>query len=215
MNNLAVFYDTETTGLPDFKEPSDAPHQPHMVQLAAALVDLDERKIISSIDIIILPLEWEIPDDVVKVHGITKEKAMSLGVSEDLAVKVFVDMAMGPGCTIRKMIGHNESFDARILRIAMKRYGVEEEVLEKFKNRERYCTMRESSKMMNLEPTEKMKAAGFNKAKPPKLSEAYKHFTGKDMVNAHNALADVKACMTVYFELQKLLNGPQNKDDLV
>ena len=38
--NLALFYDTETTGLPDFKAPSEAQHQPHIVQLAALLVDL-------------------------------------------------------------------------------------------------------------------------------------------------------------------------------
>lgn len=29
--NLALVYDTETTGLPDWHQPSDAPQQPHLV----------------------------------------------------------------------------------------------------------------------------------------------------------------------------------------
>lgn len=40
---MLVFFDVETTGIPDFKAPSDAPHQPHMVQLGALLVEPDTR----------------------------------------------------------------------------------------------------------------------------------------------------------------------------
>lgn len=42
--NAALFYDNETNGLPLFKEPSNHPGQPHIVQLAAVLVDLDTGK---------------------------------------------------------------------------------------------------------------------------------------------------------------------------
>jgi DNA polymerase III subunit epsilon len=34
---MLLFFDTETTGLPDFRAPSDAPQQPHLVQLACIL----------------------------------------------------------------------------------------------------------------------------------------------------------------------------------
>lgn len=50
--NLALFYDTETQGLPLFKEPSEHPSQPHIVQLAACLLDLDTRKTIAGMDVI-------------------------------------------------------------------------------------------------------------------------------------------------------------------
>ena len=46
--NTAIFFDTETTGLPLFKEHSEHPSQPHIVQLAACLVDLDTRKTIAA-----------------------------------------------------------------------------------------------------------------------------------------------------------------------
>lgn len=35
----AIVYDTETTGLPLFSQPSEDPRQPHIVQLAAIVVD--------------------------------------------------------------------------------------------------------------------------------------------------------------------------------
>jgi DNA polymerase-3 subunit epsilon len=71
----ALFFDTETTGLPLFHEPSEDPRQPHLVQLAAVLVDIDTRKTLGSLDLTIAPDGWEIPDDVVKIHGITNEHA--------------------------------------------------------------------------------------------------------------------------------------------
>lgn len=41
MQNLGIFFDTETQGLPLWNDPSEDPRQPHIVQLAAALDDGD------------------------------------------------------------------------------------------------------------------------------------------------------------------------------
>ena len=96
MQNLGFFYDTETTGLPLFREPSEHPGQPHLVQLAAALVDLDTRETVASLDVVVRPDGWTIPDDVAAVHGITTDYAAAVGVPESLALSLFLEMGWAP-----------------------------------------------------------------------------------------------------------------------
>ena len=83
------------------------------------------------------------------------------------------------------------------------RNGLDRTEIETLEAQPKFCTMSASSAIMKLPPTEKMISAGFNKPKPPKLSDAYEHFFGKNLEGAHNALVDVRACKEVYFELLK------------
>lgn len=185
--NLAIFFDTETTGLPQFKEPSEGESQPHIVQLAAHLVDIDSRKIIQSMDVIVKPDGWVIPDEVSEIHGITTEYALQVGIPEKQAVEMFLALWGG-----RKRIAHNTTFDNRIIRIATKRF-CEEQVIDAWHTGEYQCTGALTKPIMQMLPKNKY---GY---KMPKLIEAYKHFTGKELQNAHSAIADVNACMEVYF----------------
>lgn len=70
-----LFFDTETTGIPDFKSPSDAPHQPHLVEVAALVIDEDTRQVINGFHSMVRPDGWTIPDEVAAIHGITTERA--------------------------------------------------------------------------------------------------------------------------------------------
>lgn len=194
--NLAIFYDTETTGLPLFSEPSDHPGQPHIVQLAACLVELDTRKVIASMDVIIQPDGWTIPDEVAAIHGITTEHALKVGVPAKVALQVFLDMATG-----RTRIAHNEQFDARLVRIALLRH-FSEKAADEWKAGDSRCTQILSTPIVKAPPTAKMKAAGRHHFKSANLGEAYQHFTGKPMEDAHSAMPDVLACMAVYFAIQ-------------
>jgi DNA polymerase III subunit epsilon len=196
--NLAVVYDTETTGLPLFKEPSEDPRQPHIVQLAACLVDLDTRRTISTLDVICKPDGWLIPDEVAAIHGITTEHAADVGVPESLAVEMLLEMVGG-----RLRIAHNEQFDARIVRIACLRH-FEASQADEWKGGKAACTALLATPIMKLPPTDRMRAAGFNKHKTANLREAVQHFTGKPLENAHSALADVRGCMDVWFAIQDL-----------
>ncbi|MGH1372944.1 MAG: 3'-5' exonuclease [Cellvibrionaceae bacterium] len=188
MSNFALFYDTETTGLPDWKSPSGSDSQPHLVQLAAILADEDTRKVVASIDVIIRPDGWEIPQEVSEIHGITTEHAAAVGVPEKMAFEML--MALWGG---NKRVAHNRTFDQRIIRIAAKRYAAEE-VIDSWAEKDNHeCSMLLSKPILQLPSTGR---GGF---KQPKLEEAYKHFTGKDLENAHTAMADTVACMEVYW----------------
>ena len=64
--------------------------------------------------------------------------------------------------------------------------------------------MRNSKALVKAPPTEKQVKAGFKAFKNPNLAEAYKFFTGEDLVGAHRAMADSLGCSTIYFALQAL-----------
>lgn len=178
---LVFAYDTETTGIPDWKIPSEDPSQPHLVQIAGILADTTTREIVSSIDLIIRPDGWEIPDEVAAIHGITTEKALEVGVREVQAFEIFMTLWGG-----RFRIAHNRTFDQRIMRIAAKRYG-DDRLIEQWAAKDNHeCTMLGSKTPMGV-------------TKWPKLSEAYEHFTGKPLENAHSAMADARACLEVYW----------------
>lgn len=197
--SLLLFYDTETTGLPDFGAPSESEHQPHLVQLAASLVDEASRRTLASIDLIVAADQWEIPDDVAAIHGITTERARAQGVYEADAVNLLLQLWR----RAERRIAHNEQFDARLIRIACKRYpaGVCVDA-DEWKAGKAECTARLSTPHCALPPTDRMKAAGRFHHKTPTLAEAYRHFFGEDFADAHSARADVDACIAVYFAMQ-------------
>lgn len=213
MKNLGLFYDTETTGLPLFSEPSEHPDQPHIVQLAGLLVDLETRLTIASMDVIVRPDGWVIPDEVAAIHGITTEHAMDVGIPEEMAVEMLLELW---GCTQaarRLRIAHNEGFDARIVRIGCKRHIDHRADLviapsDDWKAGRAECTQLLSTPILKLPPTEKMKAAKRFHHKSANLSEAYLHFTGKPLENAHSAMADVQACAAVYFAIKAPAEEP-------
>lgn len=205
---LALFYDTETSGLPLFEQPSEHPDQPHIVQLGAALIDLETRIELATLDLIVRPDGWTIPEEVAAVHGITTEKAMELGVPEALVVDALLALWRQADGGHRLRIGHNESFDARILRIALKRHVDPRDwtapVSDVWKAAHAECTQRLATPILKLPPTDRMKAARRFHFKSANLREAYQHFTGQPLDGAHNALVDVRACATVYFAAKAL-----------
>ena len=52
---ITLLFDTETTGLPIWKEPSDSPDQPHIVDIACDLWDTETKERIDTFDAIINP----------------------------------------------------------------------------------------------------------------------------------------------------------------
>lgn len=95
---------------------------------------------------------------------------------------------------------HNIKFDRGVIEAAIARHYGRVLPLRK----PLFCTMEAATPVVNLPPTERMRAAGFNKPKPPKLEECIRHFFNEDLDGAHDAMIDVAACRRVYFHLKTL-----------
>jgi DNA polymerase III subunit epsilon len=195
---MILFFDTETTGLPEFVRPLDDDRQPHLVQIACLLTDDDgtER---ASTNLIVNP-GVPIPEGAARVHGITDAIADRCGVPSSTAVAMWNKLAERADL----IVAHNIKFDITLMKIAWARqFGADGPAYEKrHGNRAQFCTMERSSPIVNLPPTARMLAAGFNKPKPPKLEEAILHFFQETLEGAHDALVDVRACARVYFHMK-------------
>ena len=179
--NKILAYDVESSGFPAWKNPSGGASQPHIVQLAAILADPDTGKEIASIDLIVRPEGWEIPQDTIDVHGITTEHALDVGIPEKTAVALLLELALLSGVT---RVAHNRTFDQRMIRIATKRY-FDEKISEAWADKDsHHCSMQMARK--------------FFKTKTPNLPDMYRLCFAMDLDDAHSAMADARACLQVY-----------------
>lgn len=189
-----LFWDTEITGFFNEREPVDHHSQPHIVQLAAQLCE-DDGSILAGFSFIVDP-GVEIPEGAAKVHGITTAKAVKFGLSTEFALNAFTHLYQRADSAC----AHNVKFDKGVTEAAIARHYKRILPLRKTL----FCTMEAASPIINLPPTERMKAAGFNKPKPPKLEECIKHFFGEPLDGAHDAMVDVIACRRVFFHLKSI-----------
>lgn len=193
---MYLFFDTETTGLPDYKLPLEDDNQPHIVQLACLLTNEDGREMITWKSPIV-PEGYEIDeqDRAFEVNKISNDIARRYGVTLAQSLRMF--RSFEQRATLK--VAHNYRFDGFLLKAAHVRAGLE----PMDPPIDRYCTMKGISEVMKLPPTDAMVAAGFtDKPKSAKLAEAYRFCTGKDLENAHDALADVRAAKDVFFWLK-------------
>jgi DNA polymerase III subunit epsilon len=199
---MILVFDSETTGLPAFNLPAENPSQPHIVQLGAILYD-QGRRVVSELNLLVRPDGWTIDPGAAAIHGITQEAAMKYGLKLERVIKLFIDLAD----RAELLVAHNYSFDERMIRRELHHMALPS-LAEAMRARLNYCTMKASTPILNLPPTEKMVRAGFNKPKNPNLGEDYKHFTGLTLEGAHDAMADVRACAAVYFAMNPLPKSP-------
>ena len=193
---MILFFDTETTGLPLWREPSDDARQPHLIQIAAMLCDFDGAPV-ETLSTIVKPGAGAIMEpEALAAHGISLSRAAAEGRDALETVDTFLSMA----ARATEIVGHNVSFDVRIMRIAAARWrGQKWEPTVPL-----FCTMKRASPIVNLPPTPAMVASNRNWPKPPKLVECMQHFFDEGLDGAHDALVDVTACKRVYFHLLSL-----------
>jgi DNA polymerase-3 subunit epsilon len=187
-----LFFDTETTGMWQWKKRDSDPSQPNLAQLAAILVDDNTRREMTSLATLIVPEhDWKMEPGAQNVHGISMDMMRQYGVTLDNVCHTFYDM-IGSADVI---VAHNLSFDKKIMKRALKLIGAFDDVDDVFDKRENRCTMLKSTPILQIP-----KARGVG-SKWPKLEEAHRMFFNEEMSGAHDAMVDTRACMRVYFEL--------------
>jgi len=181
MDDHILFFDTETNGFPS--KSTSLKTQPHIVQLAAIMVCTGTRQVVNSMNVVIKPCGWDIPSATVKVHGITKEYAYNHGVSEPVALSLFLAI-----WNDRKRVSFNNQFDDKIIDLAIRRFAYRVDC-EDWSNGESECCMT-------------LATAAMNETKRQSLKKAYQYFIGGAIENQHDAMADTIACMNIYFKIK-------------
>lgn len=182
-----LYYDTETTGLPPRGPSPSLTDCPSVVQLAAILLD-DDGSELHSINTIIQPSGWEVDPGASAIHGITTERAASVGIPGIIAFGFFSNLAR----LATETVAHNIVFDSKLMRWEMERLGkpaIHNQLPQ-------VCTMLLTTPICRI-------PNAFGKYKWPKLTEAYEHFFGETFSNAHDALADVRACIRIHQHLKQ------------
>ena len=188
-----LFFDTETTGIPDraHKWDVDFMEYPHVVQMAWIHGCKVENHIIR-------PDGWEIPQETVDVHGITTEYALEHGEPFASVVDMFIQDCHDAGL----ICGHNIHFDtgivkANILRELGREYYDANDVETALYKGKRIDTMRPTMKWIDARMAN-------GRLKFPNLGELYSRCFPGETFPAHDAIEDVKAvarCLPVILEL--------------
>lgn len=187
---MFLIFDTETTGLPrNYKAPvSDSENWPRMVQLAWQLHQVD-GSLICQKNFIIKPEGFDIPIGVSKVHGITTEKANSLGQNLESVIHEFLS-------DVEKstfFVGHNVEFDINIVGAELFRLKNPTDI----SNKKVLDTMHSSIEFCAIPGG---RGGGF---KYPSLTDLHNKLFQKGFGDAHDASYDVDATARCFFELLK------------
>lgn len=189
---MLLFFDTETTGVPDRRLPRDHEDQPRVVQLGAIMVDPDSRREMMRQDVILYS-DVDIPAAAAAVHGITTELSRKIGVNVDSAYATFLDMVEVSDV----VIGHNVDFDTDMITYNLRlRKG--DATLAPFEGKAVFDTMKAATPILKLP-----KARGGWKW--PSLTECCQNLLGREPLGAHQAIFDVLDTRDVFFALQDRL----------
>jgi DNA polymerase III epsilon subunit-like protein len=183
---MAVFLvDTETTGLPKYGFPADAPCQPRMCSVSMALLS-DEGDELKRYTALVRPESWPLDD---------REFMASFEHASKVAHGLTVERLHDEGVPIAEIYGHwpgfygeadvvcgfNVWFDHKILRGEWKRLGHP----VPFREKQGICLMKAARPLCGL-------------SKSPKLSEAVRILLDREHGTAHTADGDVDVSIDLY-----------------
>lgn len=200
-----LFIDTETTGLLPTKHYEKYEEYlmdaPYLVQVALLLYDKDFNKLTER-NIILAPQGYVIPDESVRIHGITNSYAIENGEDRYEVMKYLKRVYD----TVDVIVGHNLSFDLEVIDNELIREhfsaysnGKNEDgsySIRFYKAETLIDTMKLGAEVCKIPSTIK-----GEKYKWPTLDELYRKLFGKSFQGQHNAINDVKATYECYCKM--------------
>ena len=192
-----LVFDTETTGLPEDNNVSifDTFRWPYIVQLSFVYYDSEINDVIDYYDNVIkLPDNITIPDNSIRIHGITNEIMRENGINIKIALKKFNDILKD--CDI--VVAHNISFDKRMIMVECIRNKISQYFTKRQNKKSEFCTMKNSKNICKIKI---VNIKGEEYFKSPKLSELYTFIFKEEPRNLHNSFVDVLLCLRSYFAI--------------
>ena len=185
--------DTETTDVPRPHLELGHRAQPHLLQFAGIVFNESGTELDRLFTKVRPPPDALMSAHAYAAHGITLEEAFHCGVGVSEVFRWFASASKRSAC----IVGHNVGFDLQIMAIVAARL----QETEWSTPSKTFCTMAQSTPLVNLPPTPRMMAAGRFHPKSPSLSECVRHFFDEEHGDAHDAVADVRACIRIFHHL--------------
>lgn len=190
---MILFYDTETSGLPDDRRPNDLDAQPHILQLAFSLYDEARRPVFEMSTLVVLPNQAVIHEKALETHRITAELTAEYGLHPSSALRLLRFAAS----RAQLCVAHNEKFDLKLLNFTALRQNQSHPL----QDRKTFCTLEAATPILKLPPTPAMIKYGKGPYKAPRLSECYNFFFNEELSGAHDALVDTRGCARVFYHM--------------
>lgn len=184
---MALFIDTETTGLPDshnlrwgvypYYKDIDKYASARIVQFSMLITD-NHFKYEDVKDYIIKREDFQITNG--DFHGITNDISDTTGVDFNVvAVDIFYEMLK----KVTHIVAHNVGFDVGVIKSELHRRKLQY-IIEELDKKTLLCTMKHMKPILKI-------INPYGNYKNPSLNEIYKYNFKTDVENAHNSLYDV------------------------
>ncbi|MFU8896736.1 MAG: 3'-5' exonuclease [Gammaproteobacteria bacterium] len=195
---MQLFFDVETTGLPSRRGATyrEVDVWPRIVSISWALAS-EPDQVVAHRSAIIRPDGFTIPWGAERVHGISTEMALRSGrrldeVLEELAADCATHVPF-------RLVAHNMDFDRNVLFAELVRAGrtpPAPKLLRVLAGLPTFCTMLSSVNVCRL-------PGRYGDYKWPKLEELHQHLFGTTFAGAHDAAADVLACVRCFYAMRE------------
>jgi len=185
---MYLFFDTETTGLPqNWKAPvTNTANWPRLVQLAWLQYDANGTETGAG-NHIIFPEGFTIAPEASRIHGITTEKARLVGES----LEGVLDRFQAAIQSASVLVAHNMSFDEKIVGAEF----IRNKRPNHLDGKRKICTMQSSTDFCAI--------PGPYGNKWPKLEELHFKLFRTTFADAHDASVDIKATAKCFWELTR------------